>query len=122
MSFQVHLARVVDGAEGSLSCLLMGQDGIPVDSFDNPAPPFAFDSTTLGIEYTAIFLQLNQIHENTETGTVHELMVNSDQVVALFHFLSPEYFLLLTLAPEGNVGKGRYLLRVAASALQQELL
>ena len=121
MSITERLAQVVNGAEGSLSCMLMGQDGLPVDSYNNPTPPFAFDSQTLGVEYTAVFIQLNQIHESTQVGAAHEMMVKLERVTVLFHLLSPEYFLLLTLSPEGNVGKGRYLLRVAASALREEL-
>jgi hypothetical protein len=39
----------------------------------------------------------------------------------VIRLLSHDYFLALALAPEGNYGKGRYLMRVVAPKLQQEL-
>lgn len=121
MSFQVHLAQVIDGVEGSLSCLVMSQDGLVVDAFHHPQPDIALDTNTLGIEYTPIFQQLFAIHQQTQTGNLQEIAVWTDRIVAIYRFLSPEYFLLLTMSPQGNFGKGRYLLRLAASRLQQEL-
>jgi hypothetical protein len=35
--------------------------------------------------------------------------------------VSPEYFLVLALKPEGNYGKGRYVLRLTAPKLLSEL-
>ncbi len=121
MSFEKHLSLVVNGAEGSLTCLLMGQDGIPVESYDHPSASLPFDSNTFATEYTGLFHQISTINQLTSAGSARELMVASENVVALFHFVSPEYFLLLTLAPNGNIGKARYLLRLSASQLLREL-
>lgn len=35
--------------------------------------------------------------------------------------VTPEYFVALALRPEGNFGKGRYLMRVVTPKLQAEL-
>lgn len=121
MSFEKHLSHVVNGAEGSLACILMSQDGLPVDAYEHPSSGLAFDSNIYATEYTGLFLQMMEIHERTSAGSTKELMVSSDNIVALFHFISPEYFLVLTLAPNGNIGKARYLLRLCASQLYSEL-
>lgn len=121
MSFQAYLAQVVDQVEGGLSCLVMGNDGLVVEAYHHPSPEISLDSSMLGIEYTAILQQLFDIHHQTQTGTVQEMTVRTERMIAIYRFLSPDYFLLLTLSPDGNLGKGRYLLRLAASHLQQEL-
>jgi len=42
-------------------------------------------------------------------------------MVTLIRTLGDNYFLALALRPEGNLGKGRYLMRTAAPTLLAEL-
>ena len=42
-------------------------------------------------------------------------------MITLIRMLSDTYFLALALAPDGNFGKGRYLMRTAAPKLLAEL-
>ena len=56
-----------------------------------------------------------------KTGAVTELSVNSEKVFTIIRMVSPEYFLVLALRPEGNYGKGRYVLRVTAPKVRAEL-
>ena len=52
---------------------------------------------------------------------ISEVSINSERVVTLMRMITPEYFIVLAMRPEGNYGKGRYLMRVVAPKLQQEL-
>jgi len=45
----------------------------------------------------------------------------SDRMVTLIRVINENYFVAMTLAPDANYGKGRYLLRVLAPRLQDEL-
>jgi hypothetical protein len=47
--------------------------------------------------------------------------VSSEKVVTLMRLVSPEYFLVLAMKPEGNYGKGRYILRITAPKVKAEL-
>jgi len=42
-------------------------------------------------------------------------------VTTLIRVLTSDYFVAVALAPTGNIGKGRYMLRVAAPKLIEEL-
>jgi len=42
-------------------------------------------------------------------------------MVTLIRVINKGYFVAMTMSPEGNLGKGRYLLRVMAPTLAQEL-
>jgi hypothetical protein len=42
-------------------------------------------------------------------------------LITLIRTLGDTYFLALTMAPNGNFGKGRYLMRTAAPKLMAEL-
>ena len=53
-------------------------------------------------------------------GELHELVIATDRMSFLLRPITSEYFLLLALAPGGNVGRARYELRKAQMALMAE--
>jgi hypothetical protein len=56
-----------------------------------------------------------------DAGSTKEVAFKSDKMVTLIRVLDENYFLALTMAPDGNFGKGRYLLRTTAPKLLEEL-
>ncbi|MGC4063540.1 MAG: hypothetical protein QM784_02605 [Polyangiaceae bacterium] len=42
-------------------------------------------------------------------------------MVTLIRVINDSYFLALSLSPDGNFGKGRYLLRITAPKVAEEL-
>jgi predicted regulator of Ras-like GTPase activity (Roadblock/LC7/MglB family) len=120
MSFQEQLAQIVDGVEGGLSCVLMSRDGLKIEGYDAPRE-MPVDSETYGIEYTGIFNQVYQVAKRSQTGSPQELVIHSDNLVAIFRFITEEYFVYLTLQADGNIGKGRFLLRASSPHLRQAL-
>ena len=50
-----------------------------------------------------------------------EVSINSDKLVTVARLVSPDYFMVVALTPEGNYGKARYLLRIAAPKVRAEL-
>lgn len=121
MSFQEQLANVVENVEGGLSCVLMSRDGLKLGSHDVPSQQGVIDSETYGIEFTGIFNQMYQVAQRSQTGAPTQLVVHNEGLIAVFHFLTDDYFVYLTLAPDGNVGKGRFLLRRASAGLREAL-
>jgi hypothetical protein len=49
------------------------------------------------------------------------MSINTEKLVTLIRLVSPDYFLALTLKPDGNHGKGRYVLRITAPKVRAEL-
>ncbi len=120
-SFRDLIKEIVDRVEGSVQCLLMGRDGLPVESYP-PSDESPFRGEDLGVEYTGILSQLSELHQRAQFGETEELIVRSPNFTALFYFLSEDYFLLLILKPDGNVGKARFLLRINSSKLLPQLV
>lgn len=116
MSFQEQLAHIVNGVEGSLSCVLMSRDGLKLGSYE-PVDRSEVDSETFGIEYTGIFNQMYQIAQRSHAGSPQEMVLQSEHFTTVFRFLTDDYFVYLTLRSNGNVGKGRFRLRTASAAL-----
>src|SRR5689334_22511651 len=118
--FQENLKRLVDGTEGGVAGLLMGFDGIAVESYTEPNE--GVDITTVGMEFSFVLTQVRKAAEILEVGALQEIAIRSEKITILIRVVSPEYFVALAVRPEGNFGKGRYLLRVVAPKFQAELV
>lgn len=118
--FQDMLREVVEGTEGAIAGLLMGFDGITVDSYSRDGGQLNVE--TLGSEYSVILGQIKQAAEALELGSAHEVSVQAENMTTVIRLLNNEYFVALAVAPNGNFGKGRYLLRVQAPKLLENLI
>jgi len=47
--------------------------------------------------------------------------IRTEKLVAVARPITPDYFLVLTLSPDGNVGRARYELRIAGPKLVAQL-
>jgi len=75
----------------------------------------------VGAEYSVILKSIQRATESLEAGGAREIAIQSDKITTLIRILNDEYFLALTLSPDGNFGKGRYLMRTAAPKLLEQL-
>ena len=120
MGFHEHLQEVVRGVDGAVACSLMGVDGIEVDTHlvDGAGE---VDVRTLLVEYSSLFRLAGEAAQTHQGGAVAELCIQTDQVLTVARLVSPEYFMVVALRPDGNFGKARYMLRVTAPRLRSEL-
>ena len=119
MGFREHLQEVVRSVDGALACSLMGADGIEVDT--HLVDGCAFDLASLLIEYSSLFRLAREAAATHQAGEVVELSIQTDQVLTVARSVTPEYFLVVALRPDGNFGKARYMLRVTTPKLRSEL-
>lgn len=117
--FKEALRSVVEGTAGSYARLLMDFEGIPVESYVSDTSPF--DIEVVGAEVSVLVKQIQRATEMLEAGDTREVAFKSDRMVTLIRVINENYFVAMTLAPDANYGKGRYLLRVLAPRLQDEL-
>jgi predicted regulator of Ras-like GTPase activity (Roadblock/LC7/MglB family) len=116
--FKEALRSVVDGIDGGLAGLLMDFEGIPVETYSRSA---GFDIESVGAEVSVVVKAIQRASEMLDAGATREVAFRSDKLVTLIRVINESYFVMVALAPEGNLGKGRYLLRIVAPQLAQEL-
>jgi predicted regulator of Ras-like GTPase activity (Roadblock/LC7/MglB family) len=124
MGFKEHLEGVVSSVSGSVACSLMGFDGIAVDTHqpdDRAGDAATLELTNALTEYGNLLGQLKTTAETLKTGAVAEVSVNSEKVITIMRMVNKDYFVVLAMLPDGNYGKGRYALRIAAPKLAKEL-
>lgn len=117
--FRDLLQGVVDGTHGGIAGLLMGFDGIAVESYSRDDAEI--DINTVGMEYSVILMQIRKAVEMLDAGITREIAIQAEKVTTLVRVLNDEYFLALAITPAGNLGKGRFLLRLAAPKVLAEL-
>ena len=116
--FKEAIRDVVEGTDGGLAGILMDFEGIAVDSYVKAE---LMDINAVGAEYSVILKSIQRATESLEAGGPREVAIQSEKVTTLIRILNEEYFLALTLLPDGNFGKGRFLMRTAAPKLLEQL-
>ena len=117
--FKEALRDVVEGTEGGIAGLLMGFDGIAVESYTKTDGDV--DIQTVGMELSVVLKDIRRAVEQLQAGGAREIAIQAEKVTTLIRLLNADYFIALTIAPDGNYGKGRFLLRLAAPKLLSNL-
>ena len=121
--FRDSLQRMVDRLSGGVAGILMGFDGISVESYtkDSKDGAQSLDIQTIGMELAHTVLQMRKATANLEVGQLRELTLKADNLVILVYLLNEEYFIACALKPEASFGKARYLMKLLAPQIQAEL-
>lgn len=117
--FADTLKKVVDNVDGGLGAIIMGLDGIAVETYTRQ--PDRVDLTTVAMEFSYIIGQAVKASASLKLDGVEEFSVRAERLVLVSRMISPQYFVAVALSPEGNFGKCRYLMRLAAPKLSSEL-
>ena len=117
--FKSILREVVENTDGALASILMGFDGITVDSYTGDHSNI--DMETIGSEYSQVLMQIRQAAQMLDMGTANEVAVQAENLITVMRLINEEYFVALAIEPSGNLGKARFLLRMQAGKLLENL-
>ena len=117
--FAETLKRVVDNVDGAIAAVVMGLDGIPVETVIKQSD--RVDVNTVAMEFSFILTQVRKAGDSLQVGSLEELSIRAQRLVLVCRMISPQYFVAIAMAPEGNFGKARYLARVSAPTLAAQL-
>jgi predicted regulator of Ras-like GTPase activity (Roadblock/LC7/MglB family) len=117
MSFSDILKEVVNGTDGALGALVVGLDGIPVDEY---SVSNEVDLQSMTVEYSTLLKEIEKGSQAAQMGSTKEVTVIADKAMIMLRRLNEEYFFVLIIKPEGNFGKGRFLLRMSVPKLLRE--
>jgi len=117
--FKEALRDVVEHTQGGLAGLLMGFDGIAVESHVRDSADLNIG--TIGMELSVVLKGLMHAVESVQAGAAQEVAVQAEKLTLIVRVLNSDYFLALALAPDGNYGKARFLLRLAAPKILSAL-
>lgn len=116
--FKDVLANLAERVEGTLAASLISLDGIPVETVGSRDIPL----DVLGAEFGSFIKSIRHANTELDTGEVLQFSLVTEKYVTFLSEVTPEYFILLVLQPDGNYGRARFELSKAKYLLRDELI
>jgi predicted regulator of Ras-like GTPase activity (Roadblock/LC7/MglB family) len=104
--------------EGAIAVSLIGLDGIAVETVG--AGQVALD--VLGAEFGGFVKSIRHANTELDTGEVLQFALVTEKYITFLSEVTPEYYILLVLQPDGNYGRARFELAKAKYMLRDELI
>lgn len=118
--FVDRLQLVKDRIDGAVAVSLVAKDGIPVESVgkeDN-----SLDLEMLSAELMSQIRTVAQNHQELAVGAVRQFSVTTDRFTMMVGALTEDYYLLLVLGVEANIGRARFELRRSVLLFEEDLI
>ena len=117
MSFLEVLKDTVDKVDGAVSAMIIASDGISVQEYTQEK---LVDLTGLSAEASAMIRDIGLAADNLGLGEAREFSIISDRCGIIMRKINSDYYLALVIKPDGNYGKGRFILKTAVPKLEGE--
>jgi predicted regulator of Ras-like GTPase activity (Roadblock/LC7/MglB family) len=120
MMFGDVLKQVLDKVEGAIGALIMGLDGIAIEQ--QIIDPELYDNrlSMIAAAYATLLRNSMRTSNDVGVGQLQEMSVISGNMILVIKLINPEYFLLIALHSDGNIGRARFELRKAQLLLEEE--
>jgi hypothetical protein len=129
--FRDTIKKLVDRLEGGVGGVLMGFDGITVDSYGRDGAEAVADIQTIGLEFAHLIAQARRTAQSLNIGLLRELTFRTDRLTVLVQILNKDYFVACAFLSTGalagdnaggeKLGRARYLMRITAPRIEAEL-
>jgi len=125
MNFEPTLRKMIEGVPGAIGVALMGSDGIPiVELYVGPSGGIESgdgEVAAAGVEFGRILDEVRKASDAIAGGRLEEAVIGLTRFHLLFRVVDEELFLIVALAPRGNLGKARFLMRRHLLELQEQI-
>src|SRR5262245_39606412 len=119
MVFTERLHKILQTVEGARAVCLIGRDGIAIERLAVTDEPNLDVATA---QFTDIAKKLRIANAELEAGELREMIEATERYLVILSAVTPEYFLMMILSPEGSLGRARYELRKAVAVFHDELV
>lgn len=117
--FKEAMTTIIERTEGAIGALIMGMDGIVVEKVLSTEGVEA-NLDVAAAEFTSLLRNAQRSGNEIGFGALRELVVSFDGFNFVMRLFNRDYFLILALAPDGNLGRGRFELRKVELTLARE--
>lgn len=116
--FKRVLQGIRDRVDGTLAVSLIGLDGIAVESIESDSVPL----DVMGAEFGGFVKSVRLSNTDLDTGDVLQFALVTEKYITFLSAITPEYYVLLVMSPDGNYGRARFELEKAKHLLRDELV
>ncbi len=119
MPFLDILKNLVDPVEGVKAATIMGVDGISVQQY--PVEGSSCDMESVGVEYGGAVEELKKASRLLSLGALEEVVVSTLGPSVILRMVTGEYFIVMVVDGDANIGRARYHLGRAVVKAKEEL-
>ncbi|PYQ25466.1 MAG: hypothetical protein DMF56_27350 [Acidobacteria bacterium] len=116
--FKNVLAGLQQRVDGAMAVSLIGLDGIAVETINDQNVPL----DVLGAEFGGFIKSIRHANTELNTGEVLQFALVTEKYITFLSEVTPDYYILLVLRPDGNYGRARFELSKAKYLLRDELI
>lgn len=116
--FKQKLTRVVSNIDGAIGCVLMGFDGISIDSYWARDFP---QMQSVAVELSNMLDKFRRM-QIADIGAINEVSITSGDITTLARVVAEEYLLILALSDQADVGRGQTMLRLISPFVEKEMM
>jgi len=116
--FRDVLAGLQQRVDGAMAASLIGLDGIAVETINDQNVPL----DVLGAEFGGFIKSIRHANTELNTGEVLQFSLVTEKYITFLSEVTPDYYILLVLRPDGNYGRARFELSKAKYLLRDELI
>ena len=113
------LNTIVQSVDGALTAIIMAYDGIPIDEVT--VEQSEFDMQLLSVEYATVLKEIKRAVDVIKMGDLEEVSISTTRTCVVVKILNDDLFAALIMKRDGNVGKGRYMLKLKSFEMLREL-
>jgi|GEM_PF-2722063 len=119
IDFREEIAKIIDGTPGGLGGILLGSDGIAVDSYQVDGSDLILDE--VGAELSALQQQARVMNSSSGLGNLQHFWIVTDQLKLLSYPITEEYFIALIFSTSAYIGQTLFNVRMTEDGLRTEL-
>ncbi|HEY5523425.1 MAG TPA: roadblock/LC7 domain-containing protein [Desulfuromonadaceae bacterium] len=119
MSLRDSLNTIVHSVDGALAAIIMAYDGISIDEVT--VEQSEFDMQLLSVEYATVLKEIKRAVDIIKMGDLEEVSISTSRTCVVVRVLNDDLFISLIMARDGNIGKGRYMLKLKSFEVLREL-
>jgi predicted regulator of Ras-like GTPase activity (Roadblock/LC7/MglB family) len=119
MSLRDSLNTIIQTVEGAQAAIIMAYDGIPIDEVI--IEQSEFDMQLLSVEYATVLKEIKRAVDVIKMGDLEEVSISTTNTSVIVRVLNDDLFAALILKRDGNIGKGRYMLKIKSYEVLREL-
>lgn len=113
------LSNLVLNVDGAIGAAIGGMDGLLVEQFSSETK---LDLSSIVAEHSNLLRNASIAYQSSlDAGNVSEVLIISQKLIGYTVQITTDFFLTLTLEPNGNIGKARLMSDLALKSLRKVL-
>lgn len=129
MDLTERLTEAVEQIPGAVAISLLGLDGVAVETINGAKPLVGTNRASRDgdelaaweVEVAELMLGSRRAAHSLNWGALKNMTLETQELTFMLRMVKSDYFLLLALENEANVGRARYELQRLATSLSAEL-